>query len=201
MKFPSQPRLQGVLAGLVTATVLATPAFARFADFPPAKSAVAVKELIGLLDGKQLDTFAAKDSDPYKFVAAMYVKGVQMFGVAATYDRPGDIDYFLDHKDFKSAYESLRSSSYSKDRFIADDSECNGLVAQPKSSQPNDDVVVGMTRWTFDGVFVDPKHADPKHPDPKKPSFDDYLKAYTDADERYTHILTVLIDELKKTAL
>jgi hypothetical protein len=194
MKFPSPWRPRGALAGLVVAAVLATPGFARSVDFPPAKSAAAVKELIGLLDARQLDTFAAQDSDPYKFVAAMYVPGVQMFGVAATYDRPGDIDYFLSHKDFKSAYESLRSSTYSKDRFIAEDAECNGFVPQPKKSQPNDDAVVGMTRRTFDGVF-----ADPKHPDPKKPSFDDYLKAFTDADERYTHVLTVLIDELKKT--
>jgi hypothetical protein len=194
MKFPSPPHRQGILAGLVAVSVLATPALARFPDFPAAKSAVAVKELIGLLDAKQLDTFAAKDSDPYKFVAAKYVAGVQMFGVAATYDRPGDIDYFLDHKDFQSAYDSLRSSSYAKDRFIADDSECNGLVPLPKKSQPNDDVVFGATRRTFDGVFADPKHADPK-----KPSFDEYLKAFTDADERYTHVLTVLIGELKKT--
>lgn len=194
MSFPSQPYLQSALAGLVAATVLTAPAGARSADFPAAKSAVAIKELIGLLDAKKLDTFAANDTDPYKFVAAKYVPGVQMFGVAATYDRPGDIDYFIAHKDFKSAYESLRSGSDSKDKFIVDDAECNGLVPQPKSSQPNDDAIFDMTRRTFDGVF-----AEPKHPDPKKPSFDDYLKTYTDADERYTHILTVLIDELKKT--
>ena len=194
MKFPSPLHLHGALVGIVAAAVLATPGFARSVDFPAAKSAVAVKELISLLDAKQLGTFAAKDSDPYKFVAAMYVPGVQMFGVAATYDRAGDIDYFLDHKDFKSAYESLRSSTYSRDKFIAEDAECNGLVPQPKKSEPNDDALLGLTRRTFDGVF-----ADPKHPDPKKPSFDDYLKAFTDADERYTHVLTVLIDELKKT--
>jgi hypothetical protein len=193
MKFPSPLRLMGPWAGVVAAAVLATPGLARSPDFPAAKSAVAVKELIGLLDAKQLDTFAAKDSDPYKFVAAMYVPGARMFGVAATYERPGDIDYFLDHKDFKSAYESLRSSTYAKDKFIVDDAECNGLVPQPKKSQPNDDAVFDLTRRTFDGVF-----ADPKHPDPKKPSFDEYLKAFTDADERYTHVLTVLIDELKK---
>jgi hypothetical protein len=194
MKFPSPLRLPGAFAGLVAAAALATPGFARSADFPAAKSAAAVKEFIAALAARQLDTFAAEDADPHKFVAAMYVPGVQMFGVATTSDRAGDIEYFLSHKDFKSAYESLRSSAYSTDGFIVDDAECNGLVAEPKKSQPNDDVVLGTTRRTFDGVF-----ADPKHPDPKKPSFDEYLKAYADADERYTHVLTVLTEALKKT--
>jgi len=193
--FPSPFDLHNALVGLVAAVVLAAPGLARSADFPPAKSAVAVKELIALLDARKLDAFAAGDSDPHKFVAAMYVPGEQMFGVSATSERAGDMEYFLGHKDYKSAYESLRSSAYSKDGFIADDAECNGLVALPKKSEPNDDAVVGTIRRTFDGVF-----ADPKHPDPNKPSFDEYLKAYTDADERYTHVLTVLIDELKKTS-
>jgi hypothetical protein len=194
MKFPSPLRLQSAWAGLVAAAVLATPGLARSPDFPAAKSAVAVKELIALLDAGKLDTFAAGDADPHKFVAAMYVPGVRMFGLAATSERAGDIEYFLSHKDFKSAYESLRASAYANDGFIVDDAECNGLVAQPKKSQPNDDAVFGTTRRTFDGVFADPKHADPK-----KPSFDEYLKAYTDADERYTHVLTVLIEALKKS--
>ena len=193
MKLPS-PWHQSALAGLVASAVLATPGFARSADFPAAKSAVAAKEFIALLDARQLDAFAAEDADPHKFVAAMYVPGVQMFGVAATFERAGDIEYFLSHKDFKSAYESLRASAYSNDGFIADDAECNGLVPQPKKSQPNDDAVFGTVRRTFDGVFADPKHADPK-----KPSFEEYLKAYTDADERYTRLLTVLIDALKKS--
>jgi hypothetical protein len=200
MMLPSSQWWRGALAGLVAATLLSTPSFARLLDFPPAKSAVAVKELVGLLDAKQLTAFAAHDGDPYKFVAVMYVPGVQMFGVSARYDRPGDLDYFLDHKDFKSAYDYLRSSGDATDRFIVDDAECNGLVPQPKRSQPNDDAVFGTTRKTLDGVFVDPKHADPKHPDATKPSFDDYLKTFTDADEQYTHILAVLIEQLKKTA-
>jgi hypothetical protein len=195
MKFPSPMHLQGAWAGLAAAVVLAAPGYARSADFPAAKSAVAVKEFIALLDARKLDAFAAEDADPHKFVAAMYVPGVQMFGVAATSERAGDVEYFLSHKDFKSAYESLRASAYSQDGFIADDAECNGLVPQPKKSQPNDDAVFGTTRRTFDGLFTDPKH-----PDPTKPSFEEYLKAYTDADERYTHVLTVLIEALKKTA-
>ena len=193
MTFPSPARASGAFAALVATAVLATPGFARSADFPAAKSAIAVKELIALLDARKLDAFAAGDSDPHKFVAAMYVPGVQMFGVAATSDRAGDMEYFLSHKDFKSAYESLRASAYSKDGFIVDDAECNGLVPQPRKSQPNDDAVIGTARRTFDGVF-----ADPKHPDPNKPTFDEYVKAYVDADERYTHVLTVLVEALKK---
>jgi hypothetical protein len=190
----SAPRLSALGGALVMVGAFSVATSARFVDFPPVKSGPAVKELIGLLDGRKLVAFAARDSDPYKFVAVSYSAGAEMFGVSATYERPGDLDYFLARKDYKSIYESLRASVTSTDRFVVDDAEANGLVPQPKRSQPDDDALFGMARKTFDGVFSDPKHADPK-----KPSFDDYLKGFTDADDRYTHILTVVIEELKKT--
>jgi hypothetical protein len=190
------PQSQALPAALVAAVVVSLGSarpLARFVDFPPAKSAVAVKELIPLLDAHKMDVFGSMDPDGQHIVAVKYVAGLQMFAVSATTERPGDLAYFLEHKDFASVYESLRSSAASKDRFVVDDAECNGLVPQPKRSQPNDDVILDGARKTFDGFFTDPKH-----PDPKKPVFDDYLKTFQDADERYTHILTVVIGELKK---
>lgn len=187
-----QPLTAAFVACLAVGLVGAAP-LARSAEFPPAKSAAAIKDLIPLLASHKLDTFASKDTEGDRFLAVKYLAGVQMFAVSAAYDRPGDLEYFLDHKDFGSVYESLRSATNAKDRFIVDDAEGNGLVAQPKRSQPNDDAVFVLTRKTFDGVFTDPKHADPQ-----KPSFEQYLKSFTDADDRYTHILTVLTEQLKK---
>jgi hypothetical protein len=163
------------------------------ADFPEAKSAGAAKELCALLDAKKLDGFAARDGDLRKWVAVSYTSGTRMLAVSMTYDRPGDLEYFLSHKDFSSIYQTLRAAAYSGDGFIVDDSGANGLMPQPKRSQPDDDVLFGSARKTFDGVFNEPKKTDPK-----KPSFDDYLKTYVDADGRYAHILTVITEELKK---
>ena len=195
MLIPSPPRSAVVLAGVLLAGLASTITSARFADFPPAKCAAAVKEIIPLLEAKKLDTFGAKDTVPDKFVAVMYVAGQRMFGVSAGYTRPGDIEYFINHQDYKSVYESLRTSAYATDRIIIDDAEANGLVPQPKRSQPDDDAVFGTDRKTFDGIFSEPKKSDPK-----KPSFEDYLKSFTQADEAYTHILTVATDALKKAS-
>jgi hypothetical protein len=163
-------------------------------DFPEAKSAAAAKELAALLDSKKLDGYAAKDGAVTKWVAVSYAPGERMLAVAMTYDRPGDLEYFFNQKDFGSIYRTLRAAAFtSTDGFIVDDAQANGLVPQPKKNQPDDDVLFGSVRKTFDGVFNEPKKTDPK-----KPSFDDYLKTFTDADERYTHILTVITGELKK---
>lgn len=196
MRIPSPPRLTVVAAGVLLAGLASTVTSARFVDFPPGKSSVVVKDLIPLFDAKKIDTFGAKDTVPDKFVAVMYVTGQRMFGVSAGYTRPGDIEYFLNHQDYKSVYESLRSSALATDRIIIDDAEANGLVPQPKRSQPDDDAVFGMDRKTFDGIFVEPN----KKADPKKISFDDYLKNFTEADDAYTHILTVVTEALRKSA-
>src|SRR5262249_30549180 len=111
MRF-SPPRLSALVAGVLLAGFASTITSARFADFPPTKCAVAVKDIIPLLDAKKLYTFGAKDTVPNKFVAVMYVPGQRMFGVSAGYTRPGDIEYFLDHQDYQSVYESLRTSTY-----------------------------------------------------------------------------------------
>lgn len=187
------PRLSALAAGVLLAGLTSTITSARFSDFPPSKCAVAVKDIIPLLEAKKVTTFGAKDTVAGRFVAVSYVAGQRMFGVAAGYTRPGDIEYFLDHQDYTSVYESLRSSTYALDRVIIDDAEANGLVPQPKRSQPDDDAVFGTERKTFDGIFSEPKKSDPK-----KPSFDDYLKSFMQADEAYTHILMVVTDALKK---
>jgi hypothetical protein len=180
-------------ATVAAAILLATPTFARFADIPPGKSPEAVKALAALLDAKKLTAFAAHDGDPYKFVAVLYAPGVQMLGISASYDRAGDIDYYLEHQDYQTAYADLRSGIASKDKFMVEDLQCNGLIAQPKRDAPQDSVTNGTDRRVFDGIFAEPNHSDPR-----KVAFDVYAKAFADADERYTHILTVLSDALKK---
>lgn len=191
-----EPRRAWLAAGMVTASMLAAPVLAHRIDLPPAKSPEAVKALAALLDARKLTAYAAHDGDSYKFVAVLYAPGVQMLGIAATYERAGDIDYYLDHKTYETAYADLRSGIYSKDKFMVEDLQCNGLVAQPKKGAPQDTVTRGTERRVFDGLFNEPNRNDPK-----KVPYDVYAKAFADADDQYMHILTVITDALKKAGL
>jgi hypothetical protein len=176
-----EPRRAWLAAGMVTASMLAAPVLAHRIDLPPAKSPEAVKALAALLDARKLTAYAAHDGDSYKFVAVLYAPGVQMLGIAATYE---------------TAYADLRSGIYSKDKFMVEDLQCNGLVAQPKKGAPQDTATRGTERRVFDGLFNEPNRNDPK-----KVPYDVYAKAFADADDQYTHILTVITDALKKAGL
>ena len=58
----------------------------------------------------------------------------------------------------------------------------------------DDSVTIGTTKRVFNGEFNDPK----KKPDPKKPSLEEYAKAFSDADAKYTSLVTMVLDGLKK---
>src|ERR1700733_9804388 len=166
---------------------------ARGPELPPAKSTAAVKEVVDLLTAKHLTAFATHNGDANKFVAALLVPGAELFVVGATYDRPGDLDYEIEHGDFTSTYEDLRSGVIAHDRVIVEDMGPNGIVPTPKKNEQFDTITIGTEKHTFDGNF-----AEPNHHDAHKMAYDDYVKAYTDADDRYTQLLTALIGALKK---
>jgi hypothetical protein len=196
MFFVRAPRPAWVAATVMMAGLLVAPTVARFADLPPAKSPDAVKALAALLDEKKLTAFAAHDGDAYKFVAVLYAPRVQMLAISATYERAGDIDYYIDHKTYETAFADLRSGIYAKDKVLVEDLQCNGLVGQPKKGAPQDTVTIGTERHVFDGLFSDPNKTERG-----KAPYDVYAKAFADADERYMHILTVITDAVKKAGL
>jgi len=161
---------------------------------PEGKSAPPAKELLTLLKSKNLEAFAARDpARTDRFVAVLGVAGVQLLVVAADYDRPSDIEYRLYTKDYMGAYADLKSSILAKERIYVEDMSCDGLKPLPAKNELGDTVVIGTEKHIFDGVF-----ADPKKKNDKKISQDDYMKAFSTADERYTAILGHLIQELKK---
>ena len=94
-----------------------------------------------------------------------------------------------------NAYQDLRSSVLSTKRVFIEDVFCDGLVPQPAKGQlVTDSVTVESQKLVFDGIF-----ADPKKKDPKKISLEDYTKNFASADERYSRLLGLLVDELKKS--
>ena len=68
--------------------------------------------------------------------------------------------------------------------------------ALPETDQRRRGIVtIGTAKRVFNGDYTDPK----KKPDPKKLSLEDYVKAYSEADAKYTSLVTMLLDELKKS--
>jgi hypothetical protein len=174
-----------ILGGTGGASAQQTPA-------PSAASPAKVKELIGLLAAKKLETFAAPETGP-KFVAVFYIPGVQLLVASASYGRPLDFDYYLFHKKYQEMYQELKSSPLSAEKFFVEDTLADGLVPLPGKSIAFDSVTAGGERRLFDGDF-----ADPRRRNQKKISQDDYFKAFSTADARYAALLDILIEALKK---
>jgi hypothetical protein len=165
---------------------------AQQAPAPSPTSPAKVKELIGLLAAKKLETFAAPERGP-KFVAVLHIPGVQLLLASASYGRPLDFDYYLFHKKYQEMYQELKSSPLSAEKFFVEDTLADGLMPVPGKSIAFDSVTAGGERRLFDGDF-----ADPRRRNQKKVSQEDYFKAYSAADTRYAALLDVLIEALKK---
>ncbi len=176
-----------MVGGTGAATAQQAPAAAPGATSPPK-----VKELIGLLASKKLETFAAPENGP-KFVAVLYIPGVQLLVASASYGRPLDFDYYLFHKKYQDMYQELKSSPLSAEKYFIEDTLADGLVVIPGKGGAIDVVTAGGERRVFDGDF-----ADPRRKNQKKISQDDYFKAFSAADARYAALLDVLIAALKK---
>lgn len=181
-------------AALVCALVGAAHLAALAQALPVPTSPPRVKELVALLQSKKLEAFAVKDaSESGRFVAVLLVPNVQLMLISAGYERPTDVEYRINEKDFMNAYAELNSSVLAKDKVFFQDALCDGLF--PKSTNGVEDIVtIGTTKRIFNGDFNDPK----KKPDPKKPSLEDYVKAFSDADAKYTSLVTMVLDVLKK---
>ena len=184
---------RAALVAALIGTITAADVWAQAAA-PAGVSAVRAKDLVGVLQGKQLESFAVNDAaTPGRYIAVLHQPGVQLLVVSAAYERSTDMDYRFYHKDYMNAYLDLRTGVLSKDRVIFEDVGANGLVALPGKSPLHDTITQGTDALIFDGTF-----ADPKKKDQKKLSQADYLKRFADADEQYNRLLGVLLEALKK---
>jgi hypothetical protein len=161
---------------------------------PASTSAPKAKALVTALAAKKLEAFAARDTtQDGRYLAVLVVPNVQLLIVSARYERASDIEYRLYHKDYQTAYADLRASVLSKDRVLIEDAFCDGLVAQPPKKTPVFDyITVETEKHIFDGAF-----ADPRRRNDTRITLEEYTKRFTAADERYTRLLTMLIDALK----
>jgi len=176
--------VRGCLAGVV-AVSLSAPALAQ-----EAKSASLAKQLAAALDAAKLDSVAAKDPGaPDIFIGALYFPGVQLLVVSAKYTAPVLLVDKLAKKEYRDVYIDLNSASVPETKVFVEDLGADGLKAERVENQPYDTFEVGGKRVMFNNDWKQ-----------QKLSKEDYMKAFTADDERYSQLLSALLAQLKKTS-
>jgi hypothetical protein len=164
---------------------LATASFAQ-----DAKSAALAKQLAAALDSAKLDSIAAQDpSSPDTFVAALYFANMQLLAVSAKYVAPQLLTAKVQKKDYRDVYIDLNSASVPESKIFVEDLGADGLKAKRDENQPFDTFEQAGKRTVFDSDWKK-----------QKLSEQDYMKAFSSADDEYAKILTALLAQLKKTS-
>lgn len=172
------------LCGVLTMSCAAA-AFAQ-----EAKSATLAKQLAAALDAGKLDSIAAKDpSSPDTFIGALYFKGMQLLIVSAKYSAPLLLVDKLAQKNYRDVYIDLNSASVPETKIFIEDLGVDGLKAKHEDNTPYDTFEAAGKRTSFDGDWKK-----------QKLSEQDYMKAFSAADEKYAAMLTALLAQLKKSS-
>jgi hypothetical protein len=154
------------------------------------KSVSLARQLGAALDSAKLDSIAAKDpSSPDTFYAALYFPGTTLLVVSAKYAAPQLLDARLGKKEYRDTYIDLNSASVPASKVFIQDVGADGLRAKHEEGQGFDTYEAGGKSVAFDGDWKK-----------QKLSEQDYMKAFTEADEQYSVILTALLGQVKKTS-
>jgi hypothetical protein len=170
---------------IVLAVFVTAPAAAQ-----ESKSPALAKQLAAALDSAKIDSVAAADpSQPGTFVAALYFANTQFLVVSAKYSVPQLLNDRLAKKEYRDVYIDLNSASVPESKIFIEDVAADGLKAKREENQPYDTYEFGGKRTVFDSDWKK-----------QKLSEQDYMKAYSTADEQYARILMTLLSQLKKTS-
>jgi hypothetical protein len=172
--------------GLLAASLSLSLGATAFAQEP--KSAPLARQLAAALDSAKLDSIAAADpSKPGTFVAALYFANTQLLVVSAKYTAPQLLTDRLGKKEYRDVYIDLNSASVPESKVFVEDLFADGLKAKRDEDRPYDTYELAGKRTAFDGKWKD-----------QKLSEQDYMKAWTAADEAYADMLTALLAQVKK---
>lgn len=180
--------LTRVAHGLLAAFIALSFAWPAAAQEPTSKAAPLARQLAAALDAAKLDCIAAKDPDaPDVFVAALYFPGMQLLAVSGTYSAPQLLTARLAKKEYRDVYLDLNGAATA--RTFIEDPGVDGLKAKRETNQPFDQAEMDGKRTRFDSDWKQ-----------QKMSEQDYLKAFSAADDRYAQMLAALLAQLKKTS-
>lgn len=149
------------------------------------KSAPLARQLAQALDAAKLDSIAAPDPATGGFVAALYIPGTQLLVVSGRFATPDIGTHRISQKQFRELYMDLMGASVAGSRQFAADVSCDGFVVKPDGDLAAD-------TWEFNNKT----HAFEGHKKAKL-SEAEYMKAYTEADAQYAHILELLLAQAK----
>ena len=153
------------------------------------QSAPLAKELVAALAAANLDSVAAKDPNhPGVYIGALYIPGLQLLTIAGEYTAPQLIDARLLKHEYRDVYIELNGTTDPSTRMFVEDLGANGLAPRRSGDDPFDTVESQGKRTMFDGNWGD-----------QRLSEEEYLKIYSEADQRYSQLLAALLAELKKS--
>jgi hypothetical protein len=162
--------------------------FALGAFAQEGKSAPLARELAAALDAAKLDSIAAKDpAGPDTYVAALYFPGAQLLVVSAKYTAPQLLDARLIKKEYRDTYIDLNSASVPESKIFIQDAAADGFKAKREENQAFDSYEAAGKPVVFDGDWKRQKMTE-----------QEYMKAFTSADERYAQMLAALLAQMKK---
>ena len=154
------------------------------------KSAPLAKQLAAALEEGKLDSIAAKDpSAPDAFVAALYFPGMQLLVISGKYSVPQLLTERVGRKEYRDVYLDLNGASIADTKVFIEDPGADGIKAKREDNQAFDQCEMAGKRTMFNGDWK-----------MQKMSEQDYMKAYSAADDRYSQILTALLAQAKKSS-
>lgn len=160
----------------------------RIVSAQESKSAPIAKQLVQLLDAAKLEAIATADpATPGSFVAAMYIPGSELLVVSAKYSAPPLLVDRINAKDYQAVYVDLQSASVRGTKVFIQDQGADGLVAKPSGDAAADSCDEDTKSVSFDGDWKKAKISEA-----------DYTKAFSDADDRYAKMLSMLLAQVKK---
>jgi hypothetical protein len=152
------------------------------------KSTAAVKDLVQALTAGKLDAIAAVDpAEPGTFAAALYIEGSQLLVVSAKYAAPPLLIAKIKTKEYRDVYIDLSSASVAGSKVFIIDMNCDGLMAKPGDNAAPDSWEGGNQQVSFDGEWKKAKLTE-----------EQYMKAFSQADDRYVRILALLTAQAKQ---
>jgi hypothetical protein len=179
---------RAAMLGVALAMVVGVEVGVSAKDETTSKSAPVAQALAQRLEQSKLQYIAARDpSEDGRFVAAMHSPGAQLLIISAKYSVPALITEKMIQGKYQDVYIDLSSASDRASRIFIDDLHANGLPRVKPKNQSPDKYESGGKTVVFDFDWRK-----------QKLTQEDYFKALETADEQYTRILTLLLDQAKK---
>ncbi|MEO5894069.1 MAG: hypothetical protein ABIS06_00025 [Vicinamibacterales bacterium] len=150
------------------------------------KSSPLAKQLTQVLDAAKLDVIGAADPETGSYVAALYIPGTQILVVSGKFVDDFLGPHRLSKKEYRELYMDLQGAAVAGSRLFAQDAGANGFILKPAGGGAADTYEKNSKTTVFDGAW---KKA-------KIPELD-YVKSFTEADEQYARVLTLLLAQAK----